>query len=164
MDGLCGASCHHRRFIFIQTPIVGLVTEDVFHHGQLISRPARRCTASLKLIVHVNVSRATDAGAVWQDGQELMFPVLPWIASKTLTRELGKSPMVVRDCAEAAQTDNLAEVKLFVASLLVEQPQLSPNTHLGLRHLAVPSLQNAPLMGAQSVLDRYANKSSNHRT
>jgi hypothetical protein len=55
------------------------------------------------------------------------------------------------------KTDDLAEVKLFIASLLsgaaeaFTQKQVSP-----FGTFALPTLQNAGLQGAQSVLDRYA--------
>src|SRR5438034_4953483 len=55
------------------------------------------------------------------------------------------------------KTDNLAEVKLFVASLLSGADSAFTETRTSaFGTFAVPSLQNAPLMGAQSVLDRYA--------
>src|SRR4029434_7157840 len=55
------------------------------------------------------------------------------------------------------KTDNLAEVKLFVASLLSGAASAFTETRTSaFGTFAVPSLQNAPLMGAQSVLDRYA--------
>jgi hypothetical protein len=55
------------------------------------------------------------------------------------------------------KTDNLAEVKLYIASLLsgaaaaFTDRQITP-----FGSFALPSLQNAPLQGAQAVLDRYA--------
>src|SRR5438034_11320233 len=55
------------------------------------------------------------------------------------------------------KTDNLAEVKLFVASLLSGAASAFTETRTSaFGTFAIPSLQNAPLMGAQSVLDRYA--------
>ena len=46
----------------IQTPIIGLVTEDIFHHGQLIIPAGTEVHGVRRWIERGNGSRATDAG------------------------------------------------------------------------------------------------------
>src|SRR6266498_3911859 len=135
----------------IQTPIVGLVTEDVFHHGQLI------IPAGTEVHGAAQVDRARERIAsngrwtlVWQDGQELNVSGLALDREQDAdTGTWGITDGSAGLRGKLLKTDNLAEVKLFVASLL-------SGAASAFSTFAVPSLQNAPLMGAQSVLDRYA--------
>ncbi len=143
----------------IQTPIVGLVTEDIFHHGQLIIPAGTEVHGSAK------VDRARERIAsngrwtlVWQTGQELNVSGLALdheCDPDTVDWGITDGSAGLR--GKLLKTDNLAEVKLYVATLLsgaaaaFTEKQVSPfGTY------ALPSLQNAPLLGAQSVLDRYA--------
>src|SRR6266705_2283730 len=143
----------------IRTPIVGLVTEDVFHHGQLI------IPAGTEVHGSAQVDRARERIAsngrwtlVWQNGQELNVSGLALDHERdpdTGTWGITDGSAGLR--GRLLKTDNLAEVKLFIASLLsgaaeaFTQRQVSP-----FGTFALPTLQNAPLQGAQSVLDRYA--------
>ena len=143
----------------IQTPIIGLVTEDIFHHGQLI------IPAGTEVHGAAQVDRARERIAsngrwtlVWQDGQELNVSGLALDREQdanTGTWEITDGSAGLR--GRLLKTDNLAEVKLFVASLLSGAASAFTETRTSaFGTFAVPSLQNAPLMGAQSVLDRYA--------
>ena len=78
--------------------------------------------------------------------------------SKTLTRATwGITDGSAGLRGKLLKTDNLAEIKLFVASLLSGAASAFTETRTSaFGTFAIPSLQNAPLMGAQSVLDRYA--------
>ena len=143
----------------IQTPIVGLVTEDIFHHGQLI------IPAGTEVHGSAQVDRARERIAsngrwtlVWQNGQELNVSGL----ALDHDREPDTGTWGITDGSaglrgKLLKTDNLAEVKLYVAALLsgaaeaFTDKQISP-----FGSFALPSLENAPLKGAQAVLDRYA--------
>lgn len=143
----------------IQTPIIGLVTEDVFHHGQLI------IPAGTEVHGTAQVDRARERIAsngrwtlVWQNGQELSVSGLALdheIDPETGTWGITDGSAGLR--GKLLKTDNLAEVKLYIATLLsgaaaaFTEKQVSP-----FGTFALPSLQNAPLQGAQAVLDRYA--------
>ena len=143
----------------IQTPIIGLVTEDIFHHGQLI------IPAGTEVHGRAQVDRARERIAsngrwnlVWQNGQELSVSGLALDHERdpdTGTWGITDGSAGLR--GKLLKTDNLAEVKLYVAALLsgaaeaFTDKQISP-----FGSFALPSLQNAPLKGAQSVLDRYA--------
>jgi hypothetical protein len=143
----------------IQTPIIGLVTEDIFHHGQLI------IPAGTEVHGRAQVDRARERIAsngrwnlVWQNGQELSVSGLALDHERdTDTGTWGITDGSAGLRGKLLKTDNLAEVKLYVAALLsgaaeaFTDKQISP-----FGSFALPSLENAPLQGAQSVLDRYA--------
>jgi hypothetical protein len=143
----------------IHTPIIGLVTEDIFHHGQLI------IPAGTEVHGRAQVDRARERIAsngrwnlVWQNGQELSVSGLALDHERDPeTRTWGITDGSAGLRGKLLKTDNLAEVKLYVAALLsgaaeaFTDKQISP-----FGSFALPSLENAPLKGAQSVLDRYA--------
>jgi len=143
----------------IQTPIIGLVTEDIFHHGQLII-PAGTEVHGTAQLDHARDRIASNGRwtLVWQNGQELNMSGLALDRERdpdTGTWGITDGSAGLR--GRVLKTDDLAEVKLFVASLLsgaadaFTERKVSP-----FGAFAVPTLQNAGLQGVQSVLDRYA--------
>lgn len=143
----------------IQTPIIGLVTEDIFHHGQLI------IPAGTEVHGRAQVDRARERIAsngrwtlVWQNGQELNVSGL----ALDHDREPDTGTWGITDGSaglrgKLLKTDNLAEVKLYVAALLSGAAEAFTDKGISaFGTFALPSLQNAPLKGAQAVLDRYA--------
>ena len=143
----------------IQTPIIGLVTEDIFHHGQLI------VPAGTEVHGTAQVDRARERIAsngrwtlVWQNGQELNVSGL----ALDHEREPETGSWGITDGSaglrgKLLKTDNLAEVKLYVAALLSGAAEAFTDREItAFGSFALPSLQNAPLKGAQAVLDRYA--------
>jgi Bacterial conjugation TrbI-like protein len=143
----------------IQTPIIGLVTEDIFHHGQLI------IPAGTEVHGSAQVDRARERIAsngrwtlVWQNGQELNVSGLALDHDRdpdTGTWGITDGSAGLR--GKLLKTDNLAEVKLYVAALLSGAAEAFTDKGISaFGTFALPSLQNAPLKGAQAVLDRYA--------
>jgi hypothetical protein len=143
----------------IQTPIVGLVTEDIFHHGQLI------IPAGTEVHGSAQVDRARERIAstgrwtlVWQNGQELN--VSGFALDHERDAETGMWGITDGSAGlrgKLLKTDNLAEVKLYIASLLSGAAAAFTDRQVSaFGSFALPSLQNAPLQGAQAVLDRYA--------
>lgn len=143
----------------IQTPIVGLVTEDIFHHGQLI------IPAGTEVHGSAQVDRARERIAsngrwnlVWQNGQELTVSGLALDHDRdpeTGTWGITDGSAGLR--GKLLKTDNLAEVKLYVAALLSGAAEAFTDKQISaFGSFALPSLENAPLKGAQAVLDRYA--------
>src|ERR1700681_502094 len=143
----------------IQTPIVGLVTEDIFHHGQLI------IPAGTEVHGSAQVDRARERIAsngrwtlVWQNGQELN--VSGFALDHERDAETGMWGITDGSAGlrgKLLKTDNLAEVKLYIASLLSgAAAALTDRQISAFGSFALPTLQNAPLQGAQTVLDRYA--------
>jgi Bacterial conjugation TrbI-like protein len=143
----------------IQTPIVGLVTEDIFHHGELIIPSGTEVHGTAQLD-HARERIASNGRwtLVWQNGQELNVTGLALDHERdpdTGTWGITDGSAGLR--GRLLKTDNLAEVKLFIASLLsgaaeaFTERQVSPYGAF-----ALPTLKNASLLGAQNVMDRYA--------
>ena len=143
----------------INTPIVGLVTEDVFHHGQLIV-PAGTEVHGTAQVDHSRERIASDGRwtLVWQNGEELNVSGLaldhdadPSAGTWDITDgSAGLKGRVIK-------SDNLAELKLYVAALLSGAAGAMTETQTSaFGTFALPNLQNAPLAGAQSVLEHYA--------
>lgn len=143
----------------IQTPIIGLVTEDIFHHGQLI------IPAGTEVHGTAQIDRARERIAsngrwtvVWQNGQELNVSGLALDHERdpdTGTWGITDGSAGLR--GKLLTTDKLAEVKLYVAALLSGAAEAFTDKQVSaFGTFALPSLQNAPLKGAQAVLDRYA--------
>jgi hypothetical protein len=143
----------------IQTPIVGLVTEDIFHHGQLII-PAGTEVHGTAQLDHARERIASNGRwtLVWQNGQELTISGIALDRerdSDTGTWGLTDGSAGLR--GRLLKTDNLAEVKLFIASLLSGAAEAFTQTQVTpFGSYALPTLQNAGLQGVQNVLDRYA--------
>src|ERR1700694_4763246 len=143
----------------IQTPIIVLVTEDIFHHGQLI------IPAGTEVHGSAQVDRARERIAsngrwtlVWQNGQELNVSGLALDHERDAeTGMWGITDGSAGLRGKLLKTDNLAEVKLYIASLLSGAAAAFTDRQISaFGSFALPTLQNAPLQGAQAVLDRYA--------
>jgi hypothetical protein len=143
----------------INTPIVGLVTEDVFHHGQLIVEAGTEVHGSAT--VDRTRERIASDGRwtiVWQNGEELKVSGL----ALDRERDAASGAWAITDGSAGLRgrllkTDNLAEVKLYAAALLSGAADVFTEKNTSaFGSYASPSLQNAPLKGAQAVLDRYA--------
>jgi hypothetical protein len=143
----------------IRTPIVGLVTEDIFHHGELIIPAGTEVHGSAQ--IDRTRERIASNGRwtlVWQNGKELNVSGLALdheLDPDTGTWGITDGSAGLR--GKLLKTDNLAEVKLYIATLLSGAASaLTENQVTAFGTFALPTLQNAPLQGAQSVLDRYA--------
>jgi hypothetical protein len=143
----------------INTPIVGLITEDIYHHGRLII-PANTEVHGTAQVDRVRERIASDGRwtLVWQTGEELA------VTGLALDREEdaeGAGWAITDGSAglrgRLIKRDELAELKLFAATLISGAAEaLTEKRSSPFGSFALPSLQNAPLRGAQSVLDRYA--------
>jgi hypothetical protein len=143
----------------INTPIVGLITDDIWHNGRLIVPAGTEVHGTAK--VDRARERIASSGGwtlVWQTGEELR------LSGIALDREKEQESVgwgITDGSAglrgQLIKSDDLAEIKMFAATFLSgaagafteQEPTL-----FGSR--AVPSLQNAPLVGAQQVLNTYA--------
>ncbi len=131
----------------------------MFHHGQLI------IPAGTEVHGSAQVDRARERIAskgrwtlVWQNGQELNVTGLALDHERDAdTGTWGITDGSAGLRGRLLKTDNLAEVKLYIASLLSGAAEAFTDKQISaFGSFALPSLQNAPLQGAQSVLDRYA--------
>jgi len=147
----------------IQTPIIGLITEDVYHAGRLII-PAG---------TEVHGTAATDRKRerlasgnawtlVWQTGEELRLNGIALDREfESATNHVGWG---ITDGSAGLRgrllkSDDLAEIKLFAAtflsgaaSALTEKEQTIFGT------IDRRSLNNAPFAGAEKVLSAYAQR------
>lgn len=147
----------------INTPIIGLVTEDVWHNGRLIIPAGTEAHGTAK-VDRVRERIASSGGwtFVWQTGEELT------VSGLALDREKdqdGNGWGITDGSAglrgQLLKSDDLAEIKLFTAAFLSGAANgLTEKEQTVFGTQAVPSLQNAPFVGTQRVLDAYAKQIS----
>jgi hypothetical protein len=143
----------------IQTPIIGLVTEDIYHAGRLII-PAGTEVHGRAQIDHTRerIASGNNWTLVWRDGEELP---LSGIALDREANPSGDGWAITDGSAglrgRVLKSDDLAEIKLFAASFLsgaagafTERQSTVYGSQIA------PTLQNAPLTGAQNVIAAYA--------
>lgn len=143
----------------IQTPIIGLITEDIYHDGRLII-PAGTEVHGTAQADRKRERIASNGGwtLVWQTGEELH---LDGIALDREKNQDGQGWGITDGSAglrgQVLKTDNLAELKLFAATFISGAASaLTVNQQTVYGSQLVPTLQNAPLKGAQDVLGAYA--------
>jgi hypothetical protein len=148
----------------INTPIIGLITEDVYHHGRLVISAGTEVHGTAQLDrTRERIASEGRWTLVWQTGEELS------VTGLALDRECeegrGTSAPDTWGITDGSaglrgrliKTDDLAEIKLFAATLLSGAADaLTEKRSSPFGSFALPNLQNAPLKGAQNVLDRYA--------
>ena len=145
----------------IQTPIVGLVTEDVYYGGKLII-PAG---TEVHGMAQTDRQRERIAGNtswtfVWQDGQEMQIKAIA--LDREFDNSTNQSGWAITDGSaglrgELIKSDNLADIKLFAATFLSGAAgALTEKQETLFGPINSPSLNNAPFVGAQAVLQTYA--------
>lgn len=145
----------------IQTPIVGLVTEDIYHAGRLIIPAGTEVHGTAQTDRHRE--RIASGGTwtlVWQTGEELR------LKGVALDREFSgdQEGWGITDGSAGLRgrilkTDDLAEIKLFAATLLSgAAAALTEKETTILGSIDSRSLNNAPLKGAQDVLKIYSQR------
>ena len=145
----------------INTPVIGLVTENVYHHGHLIIPAGTEVHGSAQ-VDRVRERIASDGRwtLVWQTGEELRVSGLALDREKDADDDgWGITDGSAGLRGRLIKRDDLAEIKTFAATLLSGAAEaFTEKRATSFGSFAVPSLTNAPLQGAQSVLDRYANQ------
>jgi len=143
----------------IQTPIIGLVTEDIYHAGRLIIPAGTEVHGKAQTDrSRERIASGDNWTLVWTTGEELR------LSGVALDREAdpGGDGWGITDGSaglrgQVLKSDDLAEIKLFAATFLsgaaAAFTQTQP-TVLGSQ--IAPTLENAPLTGAQSVIQAYA--------
>ncbi|HTR40292.1 MAG TPA: TrbI/VirB10 family protein [Pseudomonadales bacterium] len=145
----------------IETPIIGLVTDNVYHNGRLV------IPAGTEVHGRAQTDRSRERIAsdnnwtlVWQDGRELK------LSGIALDRDFdpnGTGWDITDGSAglrgTLLKTDDMAEIKLFAASFLsAAASTLDQNQETLLGPELLPTTQNAALSGAQAVIGAYANQ------
>jgi hypothetical protein len=145
----------------IQTPIVGLVTENIYYGGRLII-PAG---TEVHGMAQTDRQRERIAGNtswtfVWQDGQEMRIKAIA--LDREFDSDTNQSGWGITDGSaglrgELIKSDNLADIKLFAATFLSGAANaLTEKQETVFGPVNAPSLNNAPFQGAQAVLQTYA--------
>jgi len=145
----------------IQTPIVGLVTENVYHAGKLVIPAGTEVhgTAATDR-QRERISSGNSWTLVWQTGEELHLKAL------ALDREFSgdQEGWGITDGSAGLRgriikSDNMADIKLFAATFLSGAAgALTEKQQTVFGPINSPSLANAPFEGAQKVLSVYAER------
>lgn len=153
----------------LDTPVIGLVTEDVWHNGQLI------IPAGTEVHGRASLDRARERIAVsgrwvvvWRDGSPLNGTelVLNGIAldreKDDTTENFGLRDGSAGLLGQLVKTDDLQEIKLFASTFLggfaggLQQLQDQGTAFGGVSQVPVASTRNAALQGTADVLNAYA--------
>ena len=143
----------------IQTPIIGLITENVYHAGKLVIPVGTEVHGTAQTDHHRE--RIASSGSwtlVWQTGEELRLKAI------ALDREFSgdQEGWGITDGSaglrgQIIKSDDLAEIKLFAATFLSGAAGALTETQQTIfGPISSPSLNNAPFEGAQKVLSVYA--------
>lgn len=143
----------------IRTPIIGLITEDIYHAGRLVIPAGTEVHGTAQTDrTRERIASANRWTLVWQRGEEL---TLNGLALDREQNSDGEGWAITDGSAglrgRLLKSDSLAEIKLFAATFLSGAASaLTDREQTLLGSIASPSLQNAPLKGAQDVLNVYA--------
>lgn len=152
----------------LDTPVIGLVTEDVWHDGRLIIPAGAEVHGRASL--DRSRERIAVAGrwvVVWRDGSSLNGTelVLSGIAldrqRDEATGEFGMRDGSAGLAGQLIRSDNWQEVKLFASTFLAGmasglQEMRNQGTAFGDVPVPVASGKNAALQGTSDVLNLYA--------
>lgn len=152
----------------LETPVIGLVTEDVWHDGRLI------IPAGAEVHGRASLDRSRERIAaegkwviVWRDESNMNGTELV-VSGIALDRERDDSSgeFGLRDGSAGLigtliQTDNLAEIKLFASTFLAGmasgfQQIQTETTAFGVTQITSGSARDATLQGTGAVLNAYA--------
>ena len=143
----------------LNTPIVGLVTEDIWHDGRLIVPAGTEVHGTAQTDrMRERIASQGQWTFVWQSGEELRVSGIALDREKDAT---GDGWAITDGSAglrgRLLKSDDYAEVKLFAATFLSGAAGAFTQreaTLLGSQ--ATASAQNAALSGTQQVLNTYA--------
>ncbi len=145
----------------IQTPIVGLITENVYHAGKLIIPAGTEVHGTAQTDRHrERISSGNNWTLVWQTGEELRLSAI------VLDREFSgdQEGWGITDGSaglrgRVLKSDQLADIKLFAATFLSGAAgALTEKEQTIFGTVDSRSLNNAPFQGAQKVLSVYAQR------
>jgi hypothetical protein len=145
----------------IQTPIVGLVTENIYHAGRLVIPAGTEVHGSAQTDrQRERIASANNWTLVWQGGEEMRLSAI------ALDREFSgdQEGWGITDGSAGLRgriikSDNLAEIKLFAATFLSGAASaLTEKEQTIFGSVDSRSLNNAPFEGAEKVLSIYAQR------
>ena len=146
----------------IRTPIIGLVTEDLWHDGRLIVPAGTEIHGQARLDrMRERIASEGEWTLVWMSGLELPVSGLALDLEKKTdgTFEITDGSAGLK--GDILRADNSAELKLFAATFLSAGSRAFINTNdnnlLGVP-VAQATAKTAALAGTSSVLDQYASQ------
>jgi hypothetical protein len=147
----------------MQTPIVGLVTENVYFGGKLVI-PAGTEVHGTAQTDHQRERIASGSSwiLVWQKGEEMQIKAIA--LDREFDNNTNQSGWSVTDGSaglrgETIKSDNFADIKLFAATFLSGAANaLTEKQQTIFGPVNSPTLNNAPFAGAQAVLETYAQR------
>ncbi|HEX5397829.1 MAG TPA: TrbI/VirB10 family protein [Verrucomicrobiae bacterium] len=145
----------------MQTPIVGLVTENIYYGGRLIIPAGTEIHGMAQTDRERDrISTSTSWKLVWQDGEELQIKAIA--LDREFDNNTNQSGWAITDGSaglrgEIIKSDNMADIKLFAATFLSGAASaLTEKQQTVFGPINSPTLNNAPFAGAQAVLQTYA--------
>ena len=145
----------------IQTPIIGLVTKNIYHAGKLVIPAGTEVHGTAQTDRHrERISSGNSWTLVWQTGEELHLKAL------ALDREFSgdQEGWGITDGSAGLRgriikSDDMADIKLFAATFLSGAAgALTEKKQTVFGPINSPSLANAPFEGVQKVLSIYAQR------
>jgi len=145
----------------IQTPIIGLVTENIYYRGKLVI-PAGTEIHGTAQTDHQRerIASGNNWTFIWQNGMEMQIKAIA--LDREFDNETNQSGWAITDGSaglrgEVIKSDNFADIKLFAATFLSGAASaLTEKQQTIFGPVNSPTLNNAPFAGAQAVLQTYA--------
>jgi hypothetical protein len=145
----------------IQTPIIGLVTENVYFGGKLVI-PAGTEIHGTAQTDHQRerIASGNTWTFIWQNGLEMQIKAIA--LDREFANNTNQTGWAITDGSaglrgEVIKSDNLADIKLFAATFLSGAAgALTEKQQTVFGPINSPTLNNAPFAGAQAVLQTYA--------
>jgi len=145
----------------IQTPIIGLVTENVYFGGKLVI-PAGTEIHGTAQTDHQRerIASGNTWTFIWQNGLEMQIKAIA--LDREFENNTNQTGWAITDGSaglrgEVIKSDNLADIKLFAATFLSGAASaLTEKQQTVFGPINSPTLNNAPFTGAQAVLQTYA--------
>jgi hypothetical protein len=143
----------------IQTPIIGLVTENIYHAGKLVIPAGTEVHGTAQADRHrERIASGNNWTLVWQTGEEMHLRAIALDREFSSDQEgWGITDGSAGLRGRILKTDNMAEIKLFAATFLSGAAgALTEKQQTVFGPVTSPTLNNAPFAGAQKVIDTYA--------
>ena len=145
----------------IQTPIVGLITENIYYGGKLVI-PAGTEIHGTAQTDHQRerIASGNSWTLIWQNGMEMQIKAIA--LDREFANNTNQTGWAITDGSaglrgEVIKSDNLADIKLFAATFLSGAAgALTEKQQTVFGPVNSPTLNNAPFAGAQAVLQTYA--------
>jgi hypothetical protein len=145
----------------IHTPIIGLVTENVYFRGKLVI-PAGTEIHGTAQTDHQRerIASGNTWTFIWQNGMEMQIKAIA--LDREFDNSTNQSGWAITDGSaglrgEIIKSDNFADIKLFAATFLSGAASaLTEKQQTIFGPVNSPTLNNAPFAGAQAVLQTYA--------